>query len=146
MKLPIVSRKTAEESQFRLEELNQEYQNYRRRNADLKDQSYRQGKNDAIRELLSVYDNLLRALEQPCADEAFLAGIHMTINNMKKSLERLGVTEIEALGAVFDPNYHEAMDHIEDPELAENVVSRVILTGFCQGDTVLRHALVVVAN
>lgn len=146
MKLPIVSRRTAEASQFRLEELNQEYQNYRKRNAELKEQSYQQGKNDAVRELLSVYDNLLRALEQPCGDEAFLTGIHMTLNNMKKSLAHLGVTEIAADGAAFDPNFHEAMDHIEDPDLGEGVVAKVILTGFCQGDTVLRHALVVVAN
>lgn len=146
MKMPFVSRKAAEESQYRLEELNQEYQNYRRRNADLKDQSYRQGKNDAVKELLSVYDNLLRALEQPCSDEAFLAGIQMTMNSMKKSLEHLGITEIEAQGAAFDPNFHEAMDHVEDESFGENIVSRVILTGFRQGDTVLRHALVVVAN
>lgn len=146
MKLPIVSRRTAEECQFALEELNQEYQNYRRRNAELKEQSYRQGKNDAIKEMLTVYDNLLRAVEQPCEDEAFLAGIHMTINNMKKTLEHLGVTEIQAQGADFDPRFHEAMEHIEDPALRENVVTRVVLTGFCQGDTVLRHALVVVAN
>lgn len=135
-----------EETQFRLEELNQEYQNYRRRNADVKETSYRQGKNDAVKELLSVYDNLLRALEQPCEDEAFLAGIQMTMNAMKKALEHMGVTEIEALGAAFDPNLHEAMDHVEDPELGENVVAKVILTGFRQGDTVLRHALVAVAN
>ncbi len=135
-----------EETQFRLEELNQEYQNYRRRNADVKEASYRQGKNDALKELLSVYDNLLRALEQPCEDEAFLAGIQMTMNAMKRTLEHMGVTEIEALGAVFDPTLHEAMDHVEDPELGENVVAKVILTGFRQGDTVLRHALVAVAN
>ena len=130
MTMPFVSRKAADESQYRLEELNQEYQNYRRRNADLKDQSYRQGKNDAVKELLAVYDNLLRALEQPCFDEAFLAGIQMTMNSMKKSLEHLGITEIEAQGAAFDPNFHEAMDHVEDASLGENIVSRVILTGF----------------
>ena len=135
-----------EETQFRMEELNQEYQNYRRRNAELKETSYRQGKHDAVRELLSVYDNLLRALEQPCGDEAFLAGIQMTMNAMKKTLEHMDITEIPALGESFDPNFHEAMEHIEDPELGENVVVKVILTGFRQGDTVLRHALVAVAN
>lgn len=143
MKMPFAARKAA---QLRLEELDQEYQNYRRRNAELKEQSYRQGQNDAVKELLSVYDNLLRALELPCGDEAFLAGIQMTMNNMKKTLERMGITEIQAQGAVFDPNFHEAMDHVEDASVGENTVSKVILTGFRQGDTVLRHALVVVAN
>lgn len=135
-----------EEAQFRMEELSQEYQNYRRRNAEVKEASYRLGKNDAVKELLSVYDNLLRALEQPCGDEAFLAGIQMTMNAMKKTLEHMGITEIAALGETFDPNFHEAMDHVEDPEVGENVVVKVILTGFRQGDTVLRHALVTVAN
>lgn len=135
-----------EETQFRLEELRQEYQNYRRRNAALEETSYRQGKMDAVKELLTVYDNLRRALEQPCEDEAFLAGIRMTMNAMIKTLDHMGVEEIPALGQCFDPNFHEAMDHVEDPELGENVVAKVILTGFRQGDTVLRHALVAVAN
>lgn len=146
MKLPIVSRKEMEAAQFRTEELRQEYTNYRRRNAELKETSYRQGTQDAVKELLNVYDNLLRALQQPCQDAAFLAGIEMTMNAMKKSMERLGVTEIPALGEPFDPNFHEAMEHLEDETLGENVVVKVILTGFQQGDTVLRHALVAVAN
>ncbi len=146
MKTPFVSRKTAEESLFRLEELNQEYQNYRRRNADIREEAYRQGKFDGVKALLPVYDNLIRALEQPCGDEAFVSGIRMTLDQMKKALERMGITEIPALGQIFDPNLHEAMDHVEDPEQGENVVTKVILTGFAQGDTVLRHALVVVAN
>lgn len=146
MKLPIVSRKEMEETQFRMEELSQEYQNYRRRNAELKETSYRQGKQDAVKELLCVYDNLLRALRQPCEDAAFLTGIEMTMNAMKKSLETMGVTEIPALGQPFDPNLHEAMEHLEDESLGEGVVVKVILTGFRQGDTVLRHALVAVAN
>lgn len=146
MKLPIVSRKEMEEAQFRMEELSQEYQNFRRRNAELKETSYRQGKQDAVKELLCVYDNLLRALRQPCEDAAFLTGIEMTMNAMKKSLETMGITEIPALGEPFDPNLHEAMEHLEDESLGEGVVVKVILTGFRQGDTVLRHALVAVAN
>ena len=146
MKLPFVSRKTLEEAQNRMEELTREYQNYRRRNADVKDSAYRQGKQDGVKELLVVYDNLLRALEQPCQDKAFLTGIEMTMNSMKQTLERMGITEIPALGETFDPNLHEAMEHVEDPEKGENEIVKVILTGFRQGDTVLRHALVAVAN
>lgn len=146
MKLPFVSRKTLEEAQNRMEELTREYQNYRRRNADVKDSAYRQGKQDGVKELLVVYDNLLRALEQPCQDKAFLTGIEMTMNSMKQTLERMGITEISAMGETFDPNFHEAMEHVEDPEKGENEIVKVILTGFRQGDTVLRHALVAVAN
>ena len=146
MKLPFVSRKTLEEAQNRMEELTREYQNFRRRNADVKDSAYRQGKQDGVKELLVVYDNLLRALEQPCQDKAFLTGIEMTMNSMKQTLERMGITEISALGETFDPNFHEAMEHVEDPEKGENEIVKVILTGFRQGDAVLRHALVAVAN
>ena len=146
MNLPFVSRKIAEEAQLQLENLNREFQNYRRRNGDLKETSYLQGKHDAVRQLLTVYDNLLWALEQPCEDEAFLKGIEMTRSSMMGTLGAMGITEIPALGEAFDPNLHEAMDHIQDETLGENIIVKVILTGFRQGDTVLRHALVVVAN
>ena len=146
MRIPFVFRKTAEEAQNRLEELNQEYQNYRRRCASSREDGYRQGRFDTVKELLPVYDNLLRALEQPCGDEAFVSGIRMTLDQMKKTLEQMDIREIPALGETFDPKRHEAMDHIEDPDQGENIVTKVILTGFYQGETVLRHALVVVAN
>lgn len=146
MKLPFVSRKALEASEARLAELNLEYQNYRRRNGEIRETAHRQGENDAIQELLSVYDNLLLALEQPCEDEAFRKGIEMTLSTMVKSLAALGVTEIPALGKPFDPKLHEAMDHVEDESFGENTVSKVIRTGFQQNETVLRHSLVIVAN
>ena len=102
MKLPFVSRKAYEELQSQLEELDLEYRNYRRRNQDLKDTAYIQGKSDTLRELLSVYDNLLLALAQPCQDEAFLKGIRMTMEGMVKTLGTMGVTEIPALGEPFE--------------------------------------------
>jgi molecular chaperone GrpE len=146
MKLPIVSRQTLEDYQSQLEELNQEYANYRRRNATISADAYQRGQNDAVLSLLAVYDNLTLALRQPCSDEAFLTGIQMTLNIMTKTLAELGITEIPALGALFDPTLHEAMEHIDDPEHPENTITQVIRTGFRREGTVLRHALVVVAN
>lgn len=70
----------------------------------------------------------------------------MTLRSLTKALSDMGITEIPALGLSFDPTVHEAMDHIEDPELGENIVASVVLTGFRQGGSVLRHALVIVAN
>ena len=70
----------------------------------------------------------------------------MTLAELKKAFSKLDVHEIPALDAPFDPHLHEAVEHIEDPELAENTVVRVIRAGFTRGDTVLRHALVAVAN
>jgi molecular chaperone GrpE len=146
MKLPIVSRQALEDYQGQLEELNQEYQNYRRRNATVRADAYQKGQDDAVISLLAVYDNLTLALSQPCSDEAFLTGIQMTLNIMTKTLSGLGITEIPALGESFDPTLHEAMDHIDDPEHPENTITQVIRTGFRREGAVLRHALVVVAN
>lgn len=146
MKLPFVAREALEAAEQKHAELNQEYQNFRRRNASVQETSYFQGGSDALKAMLPIYDNLKLALEQPCEDEAFRTGIEMTLKELEKTFSRLDVHEIPALDAAFDPALHEAVEHIEDPELGENTVVRVIRAGFIRGDTVLRHALVTVAN
>ena len=146
MKLPFVSRKALEQTRNQLDSLRQDFQNYRRRNADLEQTARLSGTADAVKALLPVYDNLLRALENPCGDEAFRKGVSMTMTEMKKSLSALGVEEIPALGLPFDPELHEAMEHIADPDCGEAQVARVVLTGFRLGNQVLRPALVAVAN
>ena len=146
MKLPIVSRRELEDALERHESLLAEFQNYKRRTASAETAARLAGENSAFQELLPVYDNLQRALEQSCQDEAFVRGIQMTMDSLLRSMEKLGIQEIPAMSCQFDPRLHEAMEHIEDPELDENTITRVILTGFRRGDTVLRHALVVVAN
>lgn len=146
MKLPFVAREALEAAERKHAELNQEYQNFRRRNASVQETSYFQGGSDALKAMLPIYDNLKLALEQPCEDEAFRTGIEMTLKELEKTFSRLDVHEIPALDAAFDPALHEAVEHIEDPELGENTVVRVIRAGFTRGDTVLRHALVTVAN
>lgn len=146
MKLPFVAREALEAAEQKHAELNQEYQNFRRRNASVQETSYFQGGSDALKAMLPIYDNLKLALEQPCEDEAFRTGIEMTLKELEKTFSRLDVHEIPALDAAFDPALHEAVEHIEDPELGENTVVRVIRAGFTRDDTVLRHALVTVAN
>ncbi len=146
MTFPLVSRKALESAELRLRELDLEYQNHRRRTAGTRETAYQQGRDDTALAFLPVYDNLLRALQQPCEDAAFVAGIEMTLRSLTAVLEGLGVTEIPALGEPFDPTVHEALDHITDPELGEGTVAAVALTGFRQGTRVLRPALVTVAN
>ena len=146
MKLPFVAREALEAAERKHAELNQEYQNFRRRNASVQETSYFQGGSDALKAMLPIYDNLKLALEQPCEDDAFRTGIEMTLKELEKTFSQLDVYEIPALDAAFDPALHEAVEHIEDPELGENTVVRVIRAGFTRGDTVLRHALVAVAN
>ena len=93
-----------------------------------------------------MYDNLERALKQETADEAYKKGVEMTMNQLKEVLTKLGITEIPAQGQPFDPKYHNAVMHVEDESLGQNVVAEVFQTGFQCGEKVIRFAMVKVAN
>ncbi len=123
-----------------------EYDNYRKRTQKEKEASWTNAKAETIKELLPVYDNLARALQQKTEDEAYAKGVEMIMTQMKNALEKLGVEEIPAAGQTFDPNLHNALMHIEDEELGENVVVEVFQTGFKLGDKIIRHSGVKVAN
>ena len=126
--------------------LRAEYDNFRRRSAKEKTEAYSKAKADAAEKFLPVYDNLERALQHGSEDEAFLKGVEMTMNQLKQVLESLDIHPIEAVGQPFDPNLHNAVMHIDDPELGENVVAACFQTGFKMGDKVIRFAMVQVAN
>lgn len=123
-----------------------EYDNFRRRSAKEKTEAYSKAKADAALAFLPVYDNLQRALAAPCGDEAYAKGVEMTMTQLKQVLEKLGITEIEALGQTFDPNLHNAVMHVEDDSVGESTVVEVFQTGFKMGDKVIRFAMVKVAN
>lgn len=123
-----------------------EYDNFRRRSSKEKTEAYAQAKADAAQAFLPVYDNLERALNQGTEDQAFLKGVEMTMTQLTKVLEGLGIKPIDALGKPFDPNLHNAVMHVEDEKLGENVVAQVFQTGFIMGEKVIRHAMVQVAN
>ena len=123
-----------------------EYDNFRKRSQKEKESIYADAKADALTAFLPVYDNLERALKQETADEAYKKGVEMTMNQLKTVLEKLGITEIEALGQPFDPTLHNAVMHIEDENFGENTVAEVFQAGFRLGDKVVRFAMVKVAN
>ena len=123
-----------------------EYDNFRKRTAKEKEQSYQNGKSDAVEKLLPVYDNLQRALNQETADTAFKKGVEMTMNELVKILSSLGVEIFGQVGEEFDPNLHNAVMHTDDESLGENVISQVFQQGFKLGDKVVRFAMVQVAN
>jgi len=123
-----------------------EYDNFRRRSQKEKEGIYSDATADTVKALLPVYDNLERALKQDTADEAYKKGVEMTMAGLRKALEGLGVTEIDAVGQPFDPNVHNAVMHIEDENLGENTVAEVFQTGFMLGEKVIRFAMVKVAN
>jgi len=123
-----------------------EYDNYRKRSAKEREMIYTDARTDAISKILPVYDNLERALRMECADEAYYKGVEMIMTQMTESLISMGVKVIPAVGEPFDPNLHNAVMKIEDPNLGENIIAEEYQKGFILGDRVIRFSTVVVAN
>ena len=123
-----------------------EFDNFRKRTIKEKEASYGNGKADAVAKLLPVYDNLERALNQACTDEAFKKGVEMTMNELVNIFTGLGVEIFGNVGEEFDPNIHNAVMHTENEELGENTISMVFQKGAKIGDKVVRFAMVQVAN
>ena len=123
-----------------------EYDNFRKRSQKEREGLYADIKADTLLKFLPVYDNLERALATPTADEAYRKGVEMTMVQFNQTLEKLGITEIEALGKPFDPNVHNAVMHVEDESFGENEVVEVFQKGFKLNDKVIRFAMVKVAN
>ena len=123
-----------------------DYDNFRKRTIKEKEASYGNGKADAIEKILPIYDNLERAMNQACTDEAYKKGVEMTMNELLKIFGNLGVEIFGQVGEEFNPEFHNAVMHTEDEALGENVISQVFLKGFKMGDKVVRFAMVQVAN
>ena len=123
-----------------------EYDNFRKRTIKEKDAAYGNGKAGAVEKLLPVYDNLERAVNQPCTDEAYKKGVEMTMTELVNIFTGLGVEIFGNVGDEFDPNIHNAVMHVDNEELGENTISMVFQKGFKIGEKVVRFAMVQVAN
>lgn len=127
--------------------LTAEYDNYRKRTTREKETIYQDAKSDAIKELLPIYDNLERALATDAdPNSPHRKGMEMIFNQFREILKKMDITEMDAKGKPFDPNKHNAVMHVDDENLGENVVADVFQAGFMMGDKVLRFATVQVAN
>ena len=138
--------KLIKEEQEKYLRLAAEYDNFRKRSQKERDSLYNDIKADTQLKFLPVYDNLERALKQATADEAYRKGVEMIMTQFCTTMEKLGVTEIEAAGQKFDPTIHNAVMHIEDDSFGENEVVEVFQKGFKLNDKVIRFAMVKVAN
>ena len=123
-----------------------EYDNYRKRSVKEREKTYSDAIADTVTRLLPVYDNLERALKMECADEAYYKGVEMTMTQLTEILEGMSVVPIKAAGEPFDPNRHNAVMTIENPELGQKTVAEECRKGFMLGERVIRHSTVVVAN
>ena len=140
------SEKALAEKDKQYQYLAAEYDNFRRRSAKEKTDAYSSAKADAALAFLPVFDNLQRALAAPCTDAAYAKGVEMTMTQLRQVLEKLGITEIDALNQPFDPNLHNAVMHVDDDSVGESTVVEVFQSGFKMGDKVIRFAMVKVAN
>lgn len=140
------SEKALAEKDKQYQYLAAEYDNFRRRSAKEKTDAYSSAKADAALAFLPVFDNLQRALAAPCTDAAYAKGVEMTMTQLRQVLEKLGITEIDALNQPFDPNLHNAVMHVDDDSVGESTVVEVFQPGFKMGDKVIRFAMVKVAN
>jgi len=123
-----------------------EYDNFRKRSAKEREMIYSNARIDAITKLLPVYDNLERALDMECSDEAYYKGVEMIMTQLTEVMEDMGIQVIPAVGEQFDPNRHNAVMTIENPELGDNIIAEEYQKGFMLGDRVIRFSTVVVAN
>lgn len=123
-----------------------EYDNFRKRSVSERLNAAADAQIKVITEILSVIDNFERAMDAECTDENYKKGIEMIFKQYIGILEKLGVTEIAALGEQFDPNVHHAVNQVEDESFGENTVCQVFQKGYMLDGKVIRCAMVSVAN
>ena len=126
-----------------------EFDNFRKRTEKEKSQMYDMGAKTIVEKILPVIDNFergLAAVPEDNKEDAFVVGMDKIYRQMLTVLEEAGVKPIEAVGAEFDPNFHNAVMHVEDENLGENVVAEEFQKGYTYRDSVIRHSMVKVAN
>lgn len=135
-----------EELTDRLKRNMAEFDNFRKRTEKEKASMYIIGAREIVEKILPVVDNFERGLAQAPEEDAFAEGIRMIYKQLMTTLEELGVKPIEAVGKEFNPDFHNAVMHVEDEETGENVVVEEFQKGYTYKDFVVRHSMVKVAN
>ena len=123
-----------------------EFDNYKKRSARERENIYTDIRVDTVTKFLPVYDNLERAVAAETADEAYKKGVELTFQQLLEVFKKLGVEAIPAEGEKFDPNFHNAVMHVEDESAGENMIVQELQKGFRIGDKVIRFSMVKVAN
>lgn len=125
-----------------------EFDNFRKRTEREKSQMYEIGAKDIIEKILPVVDNFERGLKaaEENKEDPFVQGMEMVYKQLMTTLESVGVKPIEAVGQEFNPDFHNAVMHVEDEELGENIVAEEFQKGYMYRETVVRYSMVKVAN
>lgn len=126
-----------------------EFENFRKRTEKEKSQMFDMGAKTIVEKVLPVIDNFergLAAVPEDKKEDAFVVGMDKIYKQFLTTLEEAGVKPIEAVGQEFDPNFHNAVMHVEDEGLGENIVAEELQKGYMYRDAVVRHSMVKVAN
>lgn len=123
-----------------------EFDNFKKRNERERANIAEYAKAGLIKQLLPILDNIDRAALADHDSADYVKGIEMIVKQFEALAGNIGIVEVAAVGDEFDPNFHEAVMHIEDENLGENVIAEVLQKGYKLGDTVVRPAMVKVAN
>ena len=126
-----------------------EFDNYRKRTEKEKAGMYAMGAKDVVEKILPVVDNFERGFSlvaEEDAEDPFTEGMQKIYKQLMTTLTDLGVTPIEAVGKEFDPNLHNAVMHVDDESVGENIVVQEFQKGYMYKDSVVRHSMVQVAN
>ena len=126
-----------------------EFDNFRKRTEKEKSQMYEVGAKDIIEKILPVVDNFERGLDavkEEDKEDPFVQGMEKVYKHLLTTLEGIEVKPIEAVGQPFDPNFHNAVMHVEDENFGENIVAEEFQKGYTYHDSVVRHSIVKVAN
>ncbi|MCI6091466.1 nucleotide exchange factor GrpE [bacterium] len=126
-----------------------EFDNYRKRTEKEKSAMYEIGAKDIVEKILPVVDNFERGLQSVAEEnkeDPFVQGMDKIYKQLMTTLEGIGVKPIEAVGQEFNPDFHNAVMHIEDEEAGENVVVEEFQKGYMYRESVVRHSMVKVAN
>ena len=126
-----------------------EFDNFRKRTEKEKSQMYEIGAKDIIEKILPVVDNFERGLDavkEEDKEDPFVQGMEKVYKHLLTTLEGIEVKPIEAVGQPFDPNFHNAVMHVEDDEFGENIIAEEFQKGYMYRESVVRHSMVKVAN
>ena len=135
-----------EELTDRLQRTMAEFDNFRKRTEKEKASMYVIGAKEIIEKMLPVVDNFERGLANAPEGDPFAEGIQMIYKQLMTTFDEMGVKVIETVGQQFDPNLHNAVMHVDDPEQEDNVIVEEFQKGYTYKDFVVRHSMVKVAN
>lgn len=138
--------KNYDELNDRYYRVNAEYQNFRRRTEKEKSDIYAFANEEFAKQLLDVIDNFERAMDAETADEKYKEGMELIFKQLQGVLEKNHVSEIEALGKPFDPNFHNAVMNDASSDAESGIVTKVLQKGYMLNSRVIRPAMVAVAQ